>query len=401
MNALQPGDGRSVTATPAIRKLSPVEVFVGEVISPDKEKDVIDALPAGVDPKRFKHSLTVAVMQNPNLMKIHPGLLFREVSKAASLGLSMDPQLGEAYMVISRNSKANRDEPQLRVGWKGLAKLARQSGEITLIYAHAVHERDITDGHFRVTLGAEPQLIHEPDIFTDRGPVVGYYAVTKYRDGDFDFEPMSVEEIHKIRDKTDAYRAFRAGRIKSTPWADWEQEMARKTVIRRLLKRSPMSAEMQAAVKLIDEEETGVIDDTPPAPQLAPPRRGRPPGSRTAALQEIAAPKAQKNKPQDEPETEEEWAAQGQPQQEAIGMPESILDEEPIADTVDTPDSPEPVIDPTSEDYARGMRDFHAGLKKCVKREILENPEKLSNWQAGWSDARDGADEAMNGRDED
>jgi recombination protein RecT len=385
MNALQPAT--------AVRKLSPVEVFVGEVISPDKEKDVIDALPAGVDPKRFKHSLTVAVMQNPNLMKIHPGLLFREVSKSAQLGLSMDPQLGEAYLVIARNSKANRDEPQLRVGWKGLAKLARQSGEITLIYAHAVHERDITDGHFRVTLGAEPQLIHEPDIFTDRGPVVGYYAVTKYRDGDFDFEPMSVEEIHKIRDKTDAYRAYKAGRIKSTPWADWEQEMARKTVIRRLLKRSPMSAEMQAAVKLIDQEETGVIDDAPPAPQLAPPRRGRPPGSRNAVLEAIASPKAQKNKPQDEPETEEE--------QEAIGMPESIPDEEPIADTVDTPDSPEPVIDTTSPDYARGQQDFHAGLKRCLNAEIRNDPARMTNWQAGWSDARDGVEEAMNGRDED
>jgi recombination protein RecT len=390
MNALQPSQA-------PVRKLSQVEVFVGEVIPPDREQDVFQSLPAGVDPKRFKHSLTVAVMQNPNLMKVHPGLLFREVSKAASLGLSMDPQLGEAYLVIARNSKANRDEPQLRIGYKGLAKLARQSGEITLIYAHAVHERDITDGHFRVALGAEPQLVHEPEIFTDRGAVCGYYAVVRYRDGDFDFEPMSVEEIHKIRDRTDAYRAFKAGRIKSTPWADWESEMARKTVIRRLLKRSPMSAEMQAAVKLIDEEETGVIDDQPPAPALGPPRRGRPPGSRTAALQEIAAPKAPKNKPAtgpDESGTEEEQ------DRESVEDPDIPQENDPEIREPDNGPSEEFVVDTTSPDYARGMRDFHAGLKKCVKREILENPEKLANWQAGWDDARDGVEEATNGRED-
>jgi recombination protein RecT len=392
MNALQPSQA-------PVRKLSPVEVFVGEVIPPDKEHDVIDALPAGVDPKRFKHSLTVAVMQNPNLMKVHPGLLFREVSKSASLGLSMDPQLGEAYLVIARNSKANRDEPQLRVGWKGLVKLARQSGEISLIYAHAVHERDIIDGHFRVALGAEPQLVHEPEIFSDRGPVCGYYAVIKYRDGDFDFEPMSVEEIHKIRDKTDAYRAFKAGRIKSTPWADWESEMARKTVIRRLLKRSPMSAEMQAAVKLIDEEETGVIDDSPPAPALAPPRRGRPPGSRNAVLQEIAgigavpAPKAPKNKPVPD----------------VTGPDESGTEEEQPSESVDEPFDPqddprEPgedyAIDTTSDDYKRGMRDFLVGLKRCVKGEILADPARFANWKAGYDDAREESDKDRRGSHE-
>ena len=142
----------------ATRKLSPVEVFVGEVLNPERKRDVLRALPRGINPDRFEQSLSIAVMQNPALLKVHPGLVFREVVKASSLGLFMDPQLGEAYIVIVRNNRAGRDEPQLRIGYKGLMKLARQTGEIAAIYAHVVYARDL----FRIAYGLEFTLIHEP-----------------------------------------------------------------------------------------------------------------------------------------------------------------------------------------------------------------------------------------------
>jgi recombination protein RecT len=397
MNELQPA-----------RKLNQVEVFIGEVLSPDREQDVLRALPAGVDPIRFKHSLSVAVMQNPNLMKVHPGLLFREVSKAASLGLSMDPQLGEAYLVISRNSKANRDEPQLRIGYKGLIRLARNSGEISLIYAHAVHQRDIEEKRFSVKLGDNLQIHHEPDVFSDRGPVCGYYAILKYRDGETDFEPMSVAEIHKIRDRTDAYRAFKAGRIKSTPWADWESEMARKTVIRRLLKRSPMSAEMQAAVKMIDEEEEGVIaaDATPPSPRQTRAETlraiARPGLSVDSQSGEAEAPKRGPGRPR------KEVSATGGAFADIVDEPEPATadhevgnesetqgeqDEPESADVVQEPID-EPAFDRKSPDYKRGADDFAAGLKRCLNAEIRADVQRFENWKAGWLEAKEEAEEA-------
>jgi recombination protein RecT len=400
VNAIEP-------ATP-VRKLSQVEVFVGEVLSPDREQDVLRSLPAGVDPIRFKHSLSVAVMQNPNLMKVHPGLLFREVSKAASLGLSMDPQLGEAYLVIARNSKANRDEPQLRIGYKGLIKLARQSGEISLIYAHAVHQRDIEDKRFSVVLGDSLKIYHEPDVFSERGPVAGYYAVLKYRDGETDFEPMSVAEIHKIRDRTDAYRAFKAGRIKSTPWADWESEMARKTVIRRLLKRSPMSAEMRAAIKMIDEEEEGVIA----TPAQALPRQTRADTLRAIANQSEPTEAPKRGRPRKEAS---EKAAEGfrgvnasddDNESETEGEQEAAESSDVGQAPTDEPDDDpgeEPAFDRKSKDYKRGAEDFAAGLKRCLNAEIRAEPQRFENWKAGWLEAKeeaDEADEAENGRED-
>ena len=51
-----------------------------------------------------------------------------------------------------------------------------------------------------------------------------------------------MREIHKIRDRSDGWRAFKGNKIRSTPWSEFEGEMARKTVLSRLLKRVPMSA---------------------------------------------------------------------------------------------------------------------------------------------------------------
>src|SRR5205085_716082 len=102
------------------------------------------SLPSHIKFDRFERGLTNAVMQNPKLLLCDPRLVFREVAKLVGLGLVLDPQLGEAYLFPARGN-----EPQARVGYRGLMKLARQSGEIAIIYPHEVCAND----HFEVSLG--------------------------------------------------------------------------------------------------------------------------------------------------------------------------------------------------------------------------------------------------------
>ena len=81
---------------------------------------------------------------------------------------------------------------------------------------------------FKAVLGDDKKLVHEPDVFGERGPIVGYYAVVKYRDGDSDFEPLTIAQAHAIRDRSDGWKAFKADKIKSTPWSTDEVEMSKK-----------------------------------------------------------------------------------------------------------------------------------------------------------------------------
>jgi len=259
------------TAIAAAEKPTALDRFRMEILPPERKSDLFKSLPAHVRPEVFERNLVNALMQNPDLMALEARLVFREVSKAAALGLYLDPQLGEAYLIAGWNGKTKKKEPQLRIGYRGLVKLGRQSGEITMIYAHEVCQHDA----FRCVMGDHKTLQHEPDVFGERGPIVGYYAVVKYKDGETDFEPMSVSQVHGIRDRSDGWKAYKEGKIRSTPWSTDEVEMGKKTAIRRLVKRIPQSPELADAIRIEDEAEqivdtgrAGAVPMPPPAPKL-------------------------------------------------------------------------------------------------------------------------------------
>jgi recombination protein RecT len=227
-----------------------VDAFVGDVLTKDRREMLLASLPAHVKPERFERNLVIAVQNHPKLLGCDAQAVFNEVAKCAALGLYLDPQLGEAYLITGWSGALKCEVPQLRLGYRGLIKLSRQSGEIHSAYAHEVCENDILE----ISLGSEKTLIHRPDYKRDRGPVVLYYAVVKYRDGVVDFEPMSLEDVHQIRDRSDGYRAWMEKKIKSTPWATDEGEMAKKTVLRRLMKRLPQSPEIGDALRIEDDD---------------------------------------------------------------------------------------------------------------------------------------------------
>jgi recombination protein RecT len=249
-----------------VANISPYDAFKAQVLPPDRAQSLFSTLPAHVKPERFERNLAIALRQHPNLLKCQPEAVFNEVSKAAALGLLLDPQLGEAYLITGWNARENRAEPQLRVGYRGLIKLGRQSGEITTIYAHDVCANDAFD----CVLGDQKRLHHKPNFMSDRGEVGAYYAVAKMTNGEADFEVMSLRQIHGIRDRSDGWKAFKSGKIKSTPWSTDEGEMAKKTVLRRLMKRMPASPELADALRLEDDADFRDIRDvTPERPSLS------------------------------------------------------------------------------------------------------------------------------------
>jgi phage RecT family recombinase len=257
----------------AVTKL---EQFRQEVLPPMEEEQLKGGLPAHIEWKIFERNLLNCLMQNPKLLSFPARLVYGEVCKAAGLGLLLDPQLGEGYIVGVWNGKLKKEVPQFRVGYRGLCKLARQAGGVTGIYAHEVYEKD----HIVCHLGSEKRLEHHPHLFGDRGQVIGYYAVITFSDGTSDFEPMSVGQTREIRDRSAGWKSYQEKKIKTTPWATDEVEMSKKTVIRRLMKRQPQSPELAEAFRREDEaehpemrnvtplqERLGAVADAMPSPK--------------------------------------------------------------------------------------------------------------------------------------
>jgi recombination protein RecT len=114
--------------------------------------------------------------------------------------------------------------------------------------AHIAYENDV----FHYTLGTKPEIVHKP-FFGDRGKPVAAYAVLIYRDGGADCEVIPWPEILEFKE--------RFGKRPSSPWNDYLAEMAKKTAIRRIAKRAPLSVEIQKAAALDELAEAELPQD--------------------------------------------------------------------------------------------------------------------------------------------
>ena len=209
-------------------------------------------LPKHITADRMIRTALVAANTNPAILNCTQESVISCLLKAGSLGLAVDGTIGSAYLVPYKS------KCELIIGYRGLIDLARRSGQISTIGAHLVHANDT----FSVRYGTDPDITHEPLLFGERGEVIGAYAVAKLTDGSTQAEFMTVGQIEDIRKRS------KAGN--NGPWkTDWG-EMARKTVVRRLSKYLPLSAEIQTQLQS-DDEVAGIIDvnvTAPPPPAI-------------------------------------------------------------------------------------------------------------------------------------
>jgi recombination protein RecT len=208
----------------------------------DRQKPaILAALPKNVDVDRFTRIVLTTVRGNPKLLTCSPMSLLAAVMQSAQLGLEPGNGLGEAYIIPYAG------EASFQMGYRGAVKLARNTGDISTIYAEAVYHGDT----FKVQLGTEPRIDHVPSLVSEgRGEfenVEAVYAVAKLASGDTQFVVMTREEIVKHRD-----RYSKAANKKDSPWSDklGAVEMAKKTAVIRLSKMLPLSAEAARAFAL-------------------------------------------------------------------------------------------------------------------------------------------------------
>jgi recombination protein RecT len=175
--------------------------------------------------------------------------LFDAILQSAQLGLECDGGLGQAFLVPFKDSVT------LIPGYKGLLKLARNSGEVSTIQAHAVFEND----EFNFSYGLHPTLDHKPTD-GDPGALKAFYAVAVLKDGSTQFEVMWLRQVIEIRNRSKGYQAAKKW-DKDTPWDTDLAEMGKKTVLRRLCKMLPSSTELARAVVLDEQAEAGLPQD--------------------------------------------------------------------------------------------------------------------------------------------
>lgn len=251
----------TTTNTPATTSGKPSLAALIQQLRPEIGR----ALPRHMSPDRMARIATTVLRQTPMLARCTPESFLGALLTASQLGLEPGPT-GDAYLVPFRDKNGDYNV-QFIPGYRGLIRLARNSGQLRDIWAEVVFEND----EFDYSLGLHRDLTHKP-ARGERGQPVYVYAAAELADGGRPFIVMTRDEVEAIRKRSKA--------ANNGPWiTDWVA-MSKKTAVKQLAKWLPLSAEMASAVALdgsvrtdvgdlVDVTPTfidGEVDDTPPAP---------------------------------------------------------------------------------------------------------------------------------------
>lgn len=224
------------------------------------------ALPSHIKPEKFQRVVMTAVLSDPEILKADRKTLMESAIRAAQDGLLPDKREG-AFVVFNTKVKTDGKDVWIKaVQWMpmvaGIIKRIHQSGDIKMLTARVVYGGD----HFRTWIDdAGEHVEYEPAEDQDEGIVRRVFAMATTTEGGVYVEPLSAKDVEKIRNVSK--------QKDRGPWSDWWEEMAKKSAIRRLAKRLPLSVDLHDLIQrdnaLFDLQQEQPRDITPAKPSLS------------------------------------------------------------------------------------------------------------------------------------
>lgn len=228
------------------------------------EAKLAKVLPKYLTAERMIELVMTEIARTPQLLECTQASLIGCIIELSQLGLQPGI-VGECYMIPYRNKRRNVIECTLIPGYKGLLKLAWNSGEIEAVQAEVVYEKDQLDYQY----GTNAYCNHRPyDGDGEPGRMTHAFAVI-----DMKGSKRSTFDVMSRRKIMIAKASSRAAASGSSPWSTHEDEMWIKTVLRHVCKRLPASVEkVHRAVAYDERADAGISQEfgalAPELPEL-------------------------------------------------------------------------------------------------------------------------------------
>ena len=192
----------------------------------------------------FMASILSLSAQNKALTNCSPGSVLTSAAKAAALDLPIEPALGMAHIV-----PFGKDATFI-IGYKGLLQLAIRSAQYEQINIAPVYQGE----HVKQDRLKGDMTIEGEPVSDEIVGVAGYFRTKA------GLEKSIYWNVDKIRGHGEKFS--KTYNNNSSPWKTHFEAMAKKTVLRELLKWGPLSIEYQDAdaAPMIDEAGISVPD---------------------------------------------------------------------------------------------------------------------------------------------
>lgn len=221
------------------------------------ETKLSEVLPKLVSARRMTEVLMTEIGRTPRLLECSQQSLVGAMIQCGQLGL-MPGVVGEAYILPFWNSNKSRFEAQLIPGYRGLLKLAYNSGELASVQCAVVFQGDDFDYSYGFPNGF---LRHKPlwrEDFESLPDMTHAWAMVHLKGSEIPvWEVLDKAKVMKARSSSPSVR-----RNQHSAWDTHPDEMWMKTALRHLCKRLPASIDrLQTAAALDERAEGGFAQD--------------------------------------------------------------------------------------------------------------------------------------------
>lgn len=204
------------------------------------------------DKKRVARELgfaAQALSSNEKLMQCSKESIINAVVNISRTSLTLNPIFKLAYLV-PRDGQAILDP-----SYMGLVKILRDSGAVKNINAYCIYEDEqfefdpLNDIFVYKPIHAKTEQEHKARVF------VGAVSVAILPNGIRDFCFMPAWEINKVKESS------KASKSSYSPWNTWEDEMRKKTVLKRHFKTlvSDFQDDRVSTVLELEEQNNGLV----------------------------------------------------------------------------------------------------------------------------------------------
>lgn len=212
-------------------------------------KRIGELLPKHFTKEKMLRIIIGSVQKNPKLQRCTPESFLSAVMDASQMGLEIGGPLGHGALTPFFNSKTSVMGCKYLIQYKGYIELAHRTGKMGSIHADVVFKDDL----FNFQYGNKAFLIHKPNFTAqpnDPHFLMAYAYCNLLKSGryGFQFEVLSKQEIDRIKDKV----------TNNFIWDESYHEMAKKTALRRLFKKIPLSPEIR---DFVDTQESDFFSE--------------------------------------------------------------------------------------------------------------------------------------------
>lgn len=213
-------------------------IFDNERVRAQIAESVPKTLASIMTPDKVTRLLLVAANKSPNLAECSIESILGAVFHLSVIGLDFSGVSGEAYIIPRRNkNKGGAYEAVPQIGYKGYLKLFYRNDKVQSAVANLVYEND----EFDFKMGEMSAPVHNPP-WSDRGKLLGGYAVVYLTNGGVIKERMSIKEMEDIRQRSPSKN--------SQAWLDYPDQMYRKMLISRIANYTPLTSDVMSVIAL-------------------------------------------------------------------------------------------------------------------------------------------------------